>query len=300
MIERHLLRYFLAVVDTGTFSQAAVRCGVSQPTVSSGIARLEEATGELLFQRSSRRVELTRAGARLLPHARSIEVEFLKAQNAVSSVTPSALVRIGVAGTVATDMLERMVAACIRNQDCRIEIVERRPSELKSLLDRARVDAVLGPLEKSANLEVIEVLSEPYLLAMSDAHRLAQLDSVTCEQIADETMLVRRQCEALSRVSQFFTARGVRPFMAARSANDDLIISYVRAGLGITVMPQSLARPGIVTRPLEEFKQSRTISLGFDPASRERLFRTGIADRILAELGTGIGSIPLQQAINID
>lgn len=289
MIERHLLRYFLAVVDTGTFSQAAIRCGVSQPTVSSGIARLEEATGEILFQRSSRRVELTRAGARLLPHARSIEAEFLKAQNAVSSIAPAALVRIGVASTVARDMLERMVVACLRAQDCRIEIVERRPSELKSLLDRARVDAVLGPLEKSAHLEAIELFSEPYLLAMPDTHRLTQFESVGCDKIEDETMLVRRQCEALSRVSQFFTARGVRPFMAARSANDDLIASYVRAGLGITVMPQSLARPGIALRPLEEFRLSRTISLSFDPSSRERLFRTGIADRILAELGTGVG-----------
>lgn len=288
MIERHLLRYFLAVVDTGTFSQAAVRCGVSQPTVSSGIARLEEETGEVLFQRSSRRVELTRAGARLLPHARSIEAEFLKAQNALSSVTPAALVRIGVASTISTDMQERVVTACLRDNDCRIEIVERRPSELKSLLDRARVDAVLGPIEKSANLELLELFSEPYLMAMPDTHRLAQQDSVGSEQLEDEPMLVRRQCEALSRVSQYFTARGVRPFMAARSASDDVIMSYVRAGLGITVIPQSLARQGVATCPLEDFKLSRTISLGFDPASRERLFRTGIADRILGELSAGV------------
>ena len=145
MIERHLLRYFLAVVDTGTFSQAAVRCGVSQPTVSSGIARLEEETGEVLFQRSSRRVELTRAGARLLPHARSIEAEFLKAQNALSSVTPAALVRIGVASTIATDMQERVVAACLRGHDCRIEIVERQH-------DTTRVEETcFGPQGSIAN-----------------------------------------------------------------------------------------------------------------------------------------------------
>ena len=65
MLERHLLRYFLAVVDTGAFSRAATVCRVSQPTVSSGIARLEEVTGQILFKRSNRRVELTAAGARL-------------------------------------------------------------------------------------------------------------------------------------------------------------------------------------------------------------------------------------------
>ena len=62
MIERYLLRYFLAVIDEGNFSRAAVRCGVSQPTLSIGIAKLEQHVGRPLFNRTSRRVEVTQAG----------------------------------------------------------------------------------------------------------------------------------------------------------------------------------------------------------------------------------------------
>ena len=60
MIERYLLRYFLAVIDEGNFSRAAARCGVSQPTLSIGIAKLEQHVGRPLFNRTSRRVSRPR------------------------------------------------------------------------------------------------------------------------------------------------------------------------------------------------------------------------------------------------
>jgi len=63
------LRYFLAVADTSSFTVAAERCHVTQPTLSSGVARLEEELGTRLFDRG-RRTRLTIAGQRLLPHAR--------------------------------------------------------------------------------------------------------------------------------------------------------------------------------------------------------------------------------------
>jgi len=70
MIERYLLRYFLAVVDNGNFSRAAQQVNVAQPTLSVGIAKLEKALGVPLFERTNRRVHLTDAGAQLLAHAR--------------------------------------------------------------------------------------------------------------------------------------------------------------------------------------------------------------------------------------
>lgn len=284
MIERHLLRYFLAVVDTGTFSGAAALCRVSQPTVSSGIARLEQVTGQVLFNRSNRRVELTAAGARLVPHARRIEAEFIEAQRAIAGVTPAALVRLGVASTVAPAMVEQVVAMCLAQEGVRLEVVERRPSELAALLDRGRVDLVLGPMDATAQRTTVPLFTEPYLLVMPAGHALAGSGPVGCDELVDEPMLVRRSCEALPLVSQFFTARGVRPFMAARSASEERIAGYVRAGLGLTVMPPSLIRAGIVGRALAGFDIVRTVGLTLDPASEARLARGGVIARITAAL----------------
>lgn len=279
MIDRTNLRYFLTVVEIGSFTGAASHCRVSQPTISAGIAKLERSVGQPLFDRSSRRVALTTAGARLVPHARRIESEFIEAQNSVVNATSSILVRIGVASTIPSRLVARLVPVCTHDQAMRIEMVERRPSELSGLLERGRVDMILGPVQKNA-AQTIALFDEPYLLAMSSDHPLAVHRQIAVEHLVDEPMLVRRQCEVLPLVSQYFTARGIRPFMAARSANDDRITALVRAGLGLTVMPACFREPGMEMRPLAGFSLTRTIGLTLEPSKHGRVSHSPVIDRI--------------------
>ena len=75
-MDRYLLRYFLAVAELGSFSKAAARGSVTQPTLSVGIAKLEHEVGARLFERTTRRVSLTPAGSRFLTHARRITQEY--------------------------------------------------------------------------------------------------------------------------------------------------------------------------------------------------------------------------------
>ena len=284
MLERHLLRYFLAVVDTGTFSRAATVCRVSQPTVSSGIARLEEVTGQVLFKRSNRRVELTAAGARLVPHARRIEAEFLEAQRSLADVPSLRLVRIGVASTVSPALMEAALQPLAASDNLRLEVLERRPGELVALIDRGLIDLAIGPAEGGHDHRQLPLFTEPYQLVLSASHRLAKVATLSCEQLVGEPMLVRRECEALPMVSRFFTARGIRPFMAARSINEERIASYVRLGLGLTVMPRSLCREGMVARPLAGLDLERTVMLTCDPASEGRLTESGVIERLVEAL----------------
>ena len=282
MMDRQLIRYFLAVIDTGTFSGAAGLCRVSQPTVSAGIMRLEESLGQMLFNRSNRRVELTPAGARLEPHARRIEAEFGEARRAVAEVEPSQLIRLGVAGTIATALIERIAVAARAVPGLTLEFVERRPSETMGLLDRGRTDLILTPVSPADERPAIALFAERYVLAMAGDHPLVAESIISSDQLGREAMLVRRQCEALAQVSQFFTARGIRPFMAARSVSEDRIASYVRAGLGVTVMPESLLQHGIAGRPLVGLDLRRTVAIVVHPQSASRIEQSGIAAMIAA------------------
>ncbi|MEH3158666.1 MAG: LysR family transcriptional regulator [Sphingomonas taxi] len=270
MIDRYLIRYFLGIVDHGSFSAAALHCRVTQPTLSAGIAKLESLLGQRLFDRSGRRVRLTEAGTQLAHHARRIEAEFAAAERSALGMQPHRLVRIGVAPSLPTPWLGVALAAAREAAaDERIEIVEGRSNELHAKLDRGRIDTLLGVLDPADPEPAL--FEEGYGVAMALAHPLAGEASVTADRIAGDTMIVRRHCEALADVSRFFTARGVRPFMAARTVSDDRAAAYVAAGLGITVMPYSLRSAGMAMPALSGFALRRRIGLRTPDAARGRL-----------------------------
>jgi DNA-binding transcriptional LysR family regulator len=271
MIERYLLRYFLAVIEEGTFSRAAARCGVSQPTLSVGIAKLEQEIGRPLFNRTSRRVELTEAGRRLSQHAQRIETAFADAERDNVDAPPRLLVRIGIVSTLPSTWIEAAVAQARREApDEQIEIIEGRQKELHPLLDRGRVDAAIGGTEGDRRTQRI-LFEEDYGLALALSHRLAGRPAVTAEEVGGETMIVRRHCEMLSEVSNYFTSRGIRPFMAARTSRDERALAFVRAGLGVTVMPRCFDSEGIALPALEGFTARRTVGLLVHPESARRL-----------------------------
>lgn len=263
MIDRYLLRYFLAVVDNGTFSRGAAQANVSQPTLSVGIAKLERLLGATLFQRSSQRVHLTDAGTRFLAHARRIEGAFNAAELAVKGAKATPLVRLGVLGSIAT---ERIAAAHIlalgRDPQARVELVEGTERELVSHIARGRVDMALTLVGRGGDRFLEEPLHEEgYALALPTGHPHAQEVSIAAEALASEVMIVRRHCEALSETSRHFTERGIRPFFALRSTSDDKVLKMVAAGLGITVMPEGHQAPGVARPHMAGFTLRRTIGL---------------------------------------
>ncbi|MCB2015320.1 MAG: LysR family transcriptional regulator [Sphingobium sp.] len=289
MIDRYLLRYFLAVVDQGNFSRAAAQCRVSQPTLSVGIAKLERELGTTLFERSSRRVELTREGVRFLGYAGRIEREFLAAET-LGEAGSRELLRLGVLTTLPATWVERMIEkAGVNWLGGGLEIVEGKAGELRSKLERGRIDAAVTLVEtETADAEPL--YREKFGVAVNISHPLAGADSLSAEQVADHVMLVRRQCEMLSATSRHFTMRGIRPFMAAKTMNDERALAMVRAGLAVTVAPQSYSGNGIMILPMAGFDVERTIGIMhgtvggtmLHPASREMLQRmadslTGLA-----------------------
>lgn len=265
MMSRTHLRQFLAVVDTGNFTRAALHINVAQPTLSAGIAELEKRLGAKLFTRTNRRVQLTEAGNRLLAHARAIEREFHLAEQSVTGIAaPVRPIRLGILVTLATALIEEVVAA--RNAPEPLELTEGSERDLTAALASGRLDLALTILRPGETRFPRESLyAEPYRLALPEAHPLARRDSVSAEEVAGETMIARRACEMLAETSRFFTERGVRPPFSLRSPNDDRVMAMVRAGLGITVAPASLAIPGIAMPRLAGFDATREIGLLFAP-----------------------------------
>jgi len=263
MIDRYLLRYFLAVIDCGSFSKAAKQLNVAQPTLSVGIGKLERLLGASLFQRTSKRVHITEAGSRLAAHARRIENEFNLAEAAVVDMRPARALRLGVLSTYPISELARTIGTAKNaGESERLQIISGNERELLQRLSRGQIDVALTIVREESDRFASEALfTEHYALAIHSGHPLADKAAIAAEDLSDNTMIVRRHCEVLAETSRHFTERGVRPFFAFRGTNDEQVLALVQVGLGITVMPASYATKGVVRPRLAGFNLKRRIGL---------------------------------------
>jgi len=265
MIDRYLLRYFLAVIDCGSFSKAAKQLNVAQPTLSVGIGKLESLLGASLFHRNSKRVQITDAGSRLAAHARRIESEFNLAEAVVAKVRPVPTLRLGVLSTYPVSHLaETIRAARGVGQPERLQIISGNERELLQRLSRGQIDVALTILRHDSERFNSEALfTERYALAIHGAHPLVAKTTIAAEDLSADTMIVRRHCEVLAETSKHFTERGVRPFFAFRGTNDEDVLALVQSGLGVTVMPASYTLKGVVRPLLAGFELKRKMGLLF-------------------------------------
>lgn len=264
MIDRYQLRYFLAVVDAGNFSKAARQVNVAQPTLSVGVAKLEQSLGSRLFLRNSQRVALTEAGVRLLAHARTIESEFNALESRLSSAQLMQTLRVGILSTIPVKLIIELVDVTRQRGAEALELVEGNERELIGRLQRRRIDVALTLIREGETRFATEPLfEEGYSLAAPAWHSHAKAGVIPGDLLANETMIVRRHCEVLSETSRYFTERGVRPNFSFRSTNDERTVALVKAGLGLTVIPDSYAEPGLALVKLAGFSQTRQVGLMF-------------------------------------
>ena len=257
------VRYFLAVAETSSFTAAAERCHVTQPTLSAGIVRLEEEVGARLFDRG-RRTGLTAAGQRLLPHARAM-VDAWQAARAEQRVSKRPrLVRIAIATTVAVSAAIEWVAEAQKREGFEIEISEGAADAVLERWRRGRCDAALFPVrEPLAAPNAVPILREPYLLAAARGHRIATRDRWSIEELADTPFVLRAACEAHDEAQRLFASRGVRPRAVLRSTDEERCAAAVLAGLGVSLMPRSLLRPGMASADIREVSLERRVVLGW-------------------------------------
>jgi len=260
-MELYLLRYFLAVVETGSFTKAATACLITQPTLSAGIRRLEDQLSVSLFVRNNKRVFLTTAGSRFLPRAKAILHEVNMAAAEIARTEQADVLRLGVLQTLPAALVAKLLSGfSAAHPGVRFDLYDGSEQELLNRLDERGLDYALSlrRVEDDASLPLFE---EGYKLALPVTHRLAGEHLIRGEDLANESMIVRSRCEVLSETSRHFTDRNVRPPLVYRTAQDERALSMVGAGVGITVMPDSYTAPDVVRIPMRDFNPRRTVAL---------------------------------------
>jgi DNA-binding transcriptional LysR family regulator len=257
------IRYFLAVADTGNFTVAAERCHVTQPTLSAGIARLEEEVGVRLFERA-RRSGLSAAGQRLLPHARTMVEAWRLARAEQRSSRRTRLVRIALASTVPVPSALQWLAAAQSRSAFDLEVSEGTAEAVAERWRRGRCDVALFPSRAVVSATNAAALwREPYLLAAAANDLMATRDRWSVKDLGDTPFIFRAACEAHDEARRLVAAEGVRPRVVLRSADEERCAAAVLAGLGVSLMPRSLLRPGMASAEIREVALERRVMLGW-------------------------------------
>ena len=247
-MELRQLEYLVAVVEEGSFTRAAQRERVAQPAVSAQIRRLERMVGQQLLTRSSREVRLTEAGAALLPHARAALAAVRAAQHAVDEVAD--IVRGAVAiGTVTlhpVDVAALMADFHRDHPQVELTLLTDNSDELLVGLADGRLDLAIVSVAADVmpdGLDGVPITDEIIEAAVALDHPLRRRATVTLPELCQLPLISLPVGTGLrSRLDEACAAAGVRPRIGFEATNPQELADLARHGLGVAILPRSMAR----------------------------------------------------------
>ncbi|TFW22266.1 LysR substrate-binding domain-containing protein [Duganella callida] len=271
-MELRQLRYFVAIVDHGSLSRAALVLHVAQPALTQQLRQLEDDLGVQLLHRSAQGVLSTDAGKIFYEHAQAILKQVADARSAVaqSAERPSGSVTLGLPHSISGALALPLLTACrAQYPEITLQLTEELTGNLADQLKSGRVNlAVLlddGQLSQFATTALVE--EELQFICRTDAAYARGEQSLTLQQALDTTLIlpglqhgVRPRIEAVAR------AAGLSLNNVIEINSIAILKSALLADMGATILPSSpvldeLTRGLLRAQRIREPAISRTVVL---------------------------------------
>ncbi|MEX0429452.1 LysR substrate-binding domain-containing protein [Nocardioides sp. DS6] len=249
---RHL-RYFRAVAEELHFGRAAERLHIAQPPLSQQIRALEAELGVELLRRSTRRVELTPAGAAFLERTRDILTAVDEAGDEARRVDAGleGALTLGCVGSATYSLLPRL-ARSLREELPGIDVEfrgEMLGPDLVAALVAGEIDlALLRPPVLEPGVVVRAVRRDRLIVVLPDGHRLARRKRLAMADLAGEDLVVHAghgRSVMHDLVLELAREAGFAPRIRHEVAETSTLVTFVAAGLGVSVVPEPVAALGI-------------------------------------------------------
>lgn len=241
------LRYFVAIVEQGSFSRAALVLNVAQPALSLHVRNMEADLGTALLSRGPRGVLPTEAGETLLRHARIILNQVAIAAEEVrgGQSEPAGIVRLGLPGTLSEIVsVPLLVAARNRLPKVRLRMAEAMSGFVTEWLLDGRIDLALIYRAEGPGIAATEILREE-LVFFGRGDKLAALglpapgEPLAFDQLSRIPLVVPGQAHGLrALLEDLARARRVRLEVGVEVDSYPSIRELVKAGFGCSVLPR--------------------------------------------------------------
>lgn len=241
--------YFLALAETGQVSKAALRCNVSQSSVTIALRNLEQSVGTPLFARHAKGLRLTDAGERFARHAQNVTGAFTRAMEDMRA-EPDELrgcLRLGVTETISAYLMPAVIAAVgQRFPNLRLEVVERDRAAVEQGLLAGELDlalAIVSNLTRFDKLQYDTMLKSPRRLWTHPDHPFQHADKVRLADVARTDYVLLDMDEHIETVGKYWGRRGLRPQVRFQSRSPEAVRSLVALQQGVTILSDLVYRP---------------------------------------------------------
>ncbi|TGN41581.1 LysR family transcriptional regulator [Marinobacter confluentis] len=255
-MDAHLLQAFVAVIDQGSFSEAAERLHLTQPAISKRLSALENLTGNRLIDRSNRKIRLTDAGARLLPHARRIIDEVHNARLALSDRNDRVSGRLSVIAShhIGLHHLPAWLRRLNREfPEVSLELKFMDSESALGMMEKRTAELAFVTLSESMSpLFQVETRWEDEMAFMvSPEHPLARLTAPTLADLARyDALLPEAGTATYRRVSRLFLDEGLTLQLQMPTNYLETIKVMAGVGLGWSVLPVNMLDQTLIRLPM--------------------------------------------------
>lgn len=264
---RHL-RYFLAIWEARSFSQAAARLHVTQPTLSHQLRQLEDEVGSTLLVRSGRQIALSAAGEVFLEYARRAVAEAEQGVAAIAELEGlvRGRLRVAVFHSYSNSRLPGVLADfCARYPNVHVVVRQVSREAIEEGLLQGELDIAVAYSDfDTEHLQVEKLFDEPLVLAVAEDHPLARRTRLAFPRLADVPLaLLTQEYGARRFLDELFAECGVRPRIVLEIDGVDPILATIRhSGLATVLSAGAVSgAPGMHCIGLTDPTPRRTASI---------------------------------------
>lgn len=262
------LKYFIAVAECLSFTEASKQLYVAQSAVSQQIRDLEEKIGVLLFFRNKRTVKLTNAGKVLYSEAVTFIVKFdeliEKTKQAEKGLYGT--LKIGVIGYADRNYLPQLIKKFrVKYPTTHIQLNQYNHGALIEALKTEDLDIGITfsfGVDAISSLEKRKVFTEAIVVVLPSDHPMADRESIDLAELAEEKFIVQSRLESpqgFNKTLQICSSSGFTPNIVSEPNLIQTVLLLVDSGMGIAILPKSLESHASPTLKFLEIKGDESL-----------------------------------------
>ena len=271
-MELQQLKYFLQVVEEGSFTRAAERLGISQSALSRSVQKLEEELGQPLLERKPRSVSLTEAGMLMQTRAKQVLAILEDTRAEIVDDGQTGTLRVGAIPTIGPYFLPEVLRRFARSYPRATVLVREETTDrlLKSCQEGDVDVAVIALPVEARYLEVEKLFEEELLLVLPRQHELASKEKILFDELQPHPFVLLHEVHCLTdQLLTFCRQRAFQPVAVERASQLSMVLELVALGHGISFVPLMARRLDRVKRRVYRSvarpKPHRQVAVAWNP-----------------------------------